>query len=848
MNNSEKSLILCIDDDGDTLRLFERFLAGSGYDVITAESGLKGLEVVDTVKPNLILLDVQMPEMDGYEVCSRLQESGETAYIPVIFVTALGEERDRARAFAVGAADYLIKPIKKDILTEKVRTHIKTDIKWKELQEDAGTWYERVLPASFIQFKEFLFDKLNLNPEERYKFSSISTSEIYSISLDAGIDENLMAKYIAEFLKLPYIPHIDPEDVQLGVLPTTFCRSNHVVAVNDMSAKKAFVVSNPFDWDLSDTLMKFSGLDKMSRLIITEPANIDSLFEHDKSVRVETISADGKKVKTEGLAVEAVAKLSESEIKKRPVVHIANTIINTAVSERASDIHIEPKEIDTVVRFRIDGDLREMFRVKKDTGNKLMSRYKVLGGLDITEKRKPQDGAFVAIIDERTFNLRLSTTSTPGGESLVMRLLEPYTKPTELTELGMMDRQVNTLIDAAGRSAGLILIVGGTGSGKTTTIYSLLSKVDCETRSLMSVEDPVEYRIPLANQQQVNEKAGVTFDSLLKAAVRQDPDILFMGEIRDNYSAKMAIDFASTGHLTITTLHTSNATTAIFRLERLGIDRGIMADTILAVVAQRLLKKLCPHCKEIAPISPEEAEMLSPFTDDIPSRVAHPVGCPECRDTGYYGREGVYENLSLDPEISEMVRAGVSIAEIRTFIHERRDYLVTDHALEKMRDHIFTPKDIYENVLMEEVDFRKSPPEKILPETAPPEEKTEDRPSILIVEDDEDNRKLIARFLENRGYKVTVSEDGIDALLCLGKEDFDLILSDVDMPNLNGFKLLEMVSQKGIEAPVVFLTSRIDPEDEKKGFMLGAMDYIRKPIKKDILLLRIERLIKQTGK
>ncbi|MCG2755193.1 MAG: Flp pilus assembly complex ATPase component TadA [Desulfobacteraceae bacterium] len=843
MNSLAKPLILCIDDDQDMLRLIERFLAGSGYNVITADSGLKGLEIVSQAKPNLILLDIKMPGMDGYEVCSRLSESGETSYIPVIFVTALGEEQDRARAFAVGAADYLVKPIQKDILTGKIRTHIKTGVQWKKLQEDAGTWYKRVLPASFIKFKEFLFDKLNLNPEERYKFSSVSISRIYSISSDAGIDESSMAKYIAEFLKLPYIPRINPEDVQLGVLPTTFCRSNHVVAVSDVSAKKTFVLSNPFDQNLSDTLMKFSGLDKTSRLTITAPANIDSLFEHDKSVQVKTVSAVGEKVKTEGLAVETVAELSESETKKHTIVRIANTIISTAVSERASDVHIEPKEIDTVVRFRIDGDLREMFRLKKDTGVKLISRYKVLGGLDIAEKKKPQDGVFAAIINKKTFNLRLSTTSTPSGESFVMRLLQPHTRPKELTELGMTDKQVNALIHAASRSTGMILIVGGTGSGKTTTIYSLLSKVDCETRSLMSVEDPVEYRIPLANQQQVNEKAGVTFDSLLKAAVRQDPDILFMGEVRDNYSAKMAIDFASTGHLTITTLHTSNATTAIFRLERLGIDRRIMADTTLAVVAQRLLKKLCPHCKEIVSISPEEAEMLSSCTDDIPSRVAHPVGCPECNDTGYYDREGVYEVLSFDPEISEMVRAGASITEIRTLVHERGDYLVADHALEKMRNHIFAPKDIYEKILVEEIDFRKSPRKKTLPEAAPPEEKTESQSSILIVEDDEDTRRLITRFLENRGYKITVSKDGIDAIFCLGKEDFDLILSDVDMPNLDGFKLLEMVSQKGIKAPVIFLTSRADPRDEERGFMLGAMDYIKKPIQKEILLLRVKRVL-----
>jgi len=670
------------------------------------------------------------------------------------------------------------------------------------------------------------------------------------------ISKSKIAQLIAKFLKVPYLFKINTDHIRLGVLPATYCRLNHIVPVSNASGKEGFVLSNPFDWDLMDNLMKLSGINKRFELMITEPGNIDWLFEHGESVEHKTTFPIKEKRKAAGLVL-------KSGIKENPVIHISNILLGRAVKERASDIHIEPKEVDTVVRFRVDGDLKDIVTIKKNTGIKLISRFKVIGGLDIAEKKRPQDGAFAVIIDERTFNFRISTTSTPDGESVVMRMLEPYAKPKDLTELGMTEKQVNTLIDCAKRKAGLILIVGGTGSGKTTTIYSLLSKIDIQIRSLMSVEDPVEYRIPLANQQQVNEKTGVTFDALLKASVRQDPDILYMGEVRDTYSAKMGIDFASTGHLTITTLHTSNATTAIFRLERLGVDRTIMADAVLAVVAQVLLKKLCPHCKKIVAISQKEVKMLSPFTDNIPSMIAHPVGCPKCNNTGYYGREGLYEILSFDPKISEMVRAGISIAEIRSFTHTRGDYLITDHALEKMRNHLFAPKDIYDKLLMEEIDFRKpalkksstkiEPSETVILEAAPvkttvsavaPEKlKKEEPPLILIVDDDDLTQKLISRLLENRGYRVTIAGDGIEALLCLGKEEFGLILSDINMPNLDGFKLLEMVGQKGIKAPVIFMTSRLDPKDEAMGFKLGAMDYIKKPIQKEILLLRVERAL-----
>jgi type II secretory ATPase GspE/PulE/Tfp pilus assembly ATPase PilB-like protein/DNA-binding response OmpR family regulator len=776
-----------------------------------------------------------------------LQKNIETAYIPVIFVTALGEEQDKARAFSVGAVDYLVKPIQKDILVDKVHKHIKTDARWKELQKYAVAWHERILPADFIQFKEFLFDQFNLNPEKKYELSNTSPSKIYSISSDIGINNSKMAQYIAEFLKLPYTSHVNPEDVQLGVLPTPFCRSNHVVVVSAVSAKNSFVLSNPFDWDLIENLKRFTGLDETSNLIVSEPDNIDLLLKYETAT-LEEVSMVEEKQKTLEPIIEKAAEPPETEAKEHPIAYIANSILDKAVSQRTSDIHIEPKETNTVVRFRIDGDLTEIFTLKKNTGTKLISRFKVLGGLDIAEKRKPQDGAFAAVINNKTFNLRVASTSTTNGESVVIRLLEPYGKPKELKELGMMDKQVNTLTDLANRTSGLILIVGPTGSGKTTTIYSLLHKTDCEIRSLMSVEDPVEYRIPLANQQQVNEKAGATFESLLKSAVRQDPDILFMGEVRDRYSAKISMDFASTGRLTVTTLHTSNATTAVFRLERLGIERGTMADTILAVVAQRLLKKLCPHCRKTVPISKEERDILSPFTDAIPIQVAHPVGCPKCNNTGYYGREGIYEILGFDPEISEMVRSGIPISEIRSFAKKRGDYLMSHHAVEKVRNLILTPKDVYENVLVEDLKLEGARPEKAVPRAAPPEIKTAYQASILIVDDDEDTRKLIARLLENRGYTVSISQDGIDALLYLGKKHFDLILSDINMPNLDGFKLLEMMNQKGIKAPVIFLTSRSGAEDEKRGLELGAMDYISKPIQKEILLLRVKRVLERIRK
>ncbi|MEJ2568862.1 MAG: ATPase, T2SS/T4P/T4SS family, partial [candidate division WOR-3 bacterium] len=434
---------------------------------------------------------------------------------------------------------------------------------------------------------------------------------------------------------------------------------------------------------------------------------------------------------------------------------------------------IEPKKDESIVRFRIDGDMIDHVSIKKKTSQMVISRLKLLAGLDIAERRRPQDGSFAREIAGGVYNFRLATTSTPNGESVVIRILKPYAKPKNLTELGMTDKQAITLTNSGNQHYGMILVVGGTGSGKTTTVYSLLSQIDAETRSLMSVEDPVEYRIPSANQQQVNEKAGINFDDLLKSSV------------------------------SISTLHTSNATSAIFRLERLGVTRLQMSESLLCIVAQKLIKKPCQACSKIVHISEEQKRLLEPFTADIPKRVLKVMGCPKCNNTGYYGREGVYEVLKFDEQIIEEIRRGTSISQIRHLFKEKGYYLLADHAIEKIRNLIFTPEDVYKKVLVEESTPKKAekstPDEKSVPEekkepligeTAESKDKGK---TILVVEDDDDSRNLISRFLTNAGYIVTLAEDGAAALLDIGKQDFDLIISDVNMPNLGGFPLMSII-------------------------------------------------------
>ncbi len=864
MNKESQALIVYIDDNQDMLKLAERILSDEGYKIITAISPSEGIDKIKEEKPDVVLLDINMPSMDGYKVCSVLQENEETSFIPVIFLTALESDRDKAKAFSAGGVDYLVKPIKKESLLPIIEKHIKTRKRWEKLAESSRSIKKNVKPLDFERFLKFLSYSLDLPEKDKKKLLSVTPRELYSLSSEIDIGSKKMAEHISGFLGFPYTPTIGIESVHLGSLPGPFCEKNLIVPRIEPSGEETLVISNPFDWDLMDVLDKFWEISPNSRIIITEPENIEKLFKgpqvpkEDSLNRKVTYKREEKTAEglSEKYVMQAFQKEEEENHKDKeeeeggPVIAIANSILTEAIKGRASDIHIEPKKDGSVVRFRVDGDMLDHLTIKKKTSQMVISRLKLLSGLDIAERRRPQDGSFAREIADGVYSFRIATTSTPSGESVVVRILKPYSKSKTLLELGMTEKQANTLVDCGNQHHGMILVVGGTGSGKTTTVYSLLSQIDTKTRSLMSVEDPVEYRIPSANQQQVNEKAGITFEELLKSSVRQDPDILYMGEVRDPYSAKTAVDFASTGHLTISTLHTSNATSAIFRLERLNVTRLQMSESLLCIVAQKLIKKPCQVCSKIVHITDEQRNLLAPFTDDVPERVLKVNGCPNCNNTGYYGREGVYEVLKFDEDIIEEIRKGTPIAEIRSLFKEKGYYLLGDHAIEKVRSLIFTPEDIYGKILVEEVPSGRT--EKITGEAQKKVEKGEvaeskttefgeKKKTILIVEDDDDSRNLVARFLIDAGYMVTLAEDGAAALLDIGKKDFDLIISDVNMPNLDGLALMGIIKQKGIKTPVILLTSLSASEDEIKGLEKGASDYLKKPVKKELLLLRVQK-------
>ena len=353
---------------------------------------------------------------------------------------------------------------------------------------------------------------------------------------------------------------------------------------------------------------------------------------------------------------------------------IVSTILEFAIKSRASDIHIEPEEARTKVRYRIDGILHEKLSLPKSIHDALISRIKILSEMKIDEKRIPQDGRFGFKIHSEEVDLRVSTLPTVNGEKVVMRLLKKTGGIPSLLDLGLRGPQLKDVEEAVTKSYGIILITGPTGSGKTTTLYSILSRLNKPMVNILTLEDPVEYEIPGINQVQINPQAGLTFATGLRSFLRQDPNIILVGEIRDHETTQLAIQAALTGHLVFSTLHTNDSSTAIPRLIDLGAETFLIASVLNAIIAQRICRRVCPNCKTFYEPIPEVVEniksVLGPLLpqkyESNPIKLAKGEGCSECNQTGYIGRIAIFEVLKVTGTINRLILSSTSAKDIET--------------------------------------------------------------------------------------------------------------------------------------------------------------------------------------
>ncbi len=481
---------------------------------------------------------------------------------------------------------------------------------------------------------------LALEKQTGIKYISLSDYN-YTSALEAYIQPDLMSK----FMVLP----IKAEDNTLYV-----------------------AMADPLDFVVKENLRLASGM------------RIEPMLAHEDEIREIIFQKVGKKYATDELISDYLKTLDEEEddvdisqalkvegleaIDAGPVVRLVNTIISEAVESSASDIHIEPTDDEVVVRYRIDGILHKILSIPPKIQNPTVSRIKILSNMDIAERRKPQDGRMSSTISGRDLDFRVSCLPTVHGEKIVMRILDKTNAMVGLAKLGLEDFEEKFIFEMASAPWGVFLVTGPTGSGKSTTLYSVLNHLNSSTVNIVTIEDPVEYTLKGINQVELNRKAGMDFNSALRSFLRQDPDIILVGEIRDYETLEAAIEASLTGHLVFSTLHTNDAPSAVVRMVQMGAPNYLVAASTIGIMAQRLVRKICPTCIEPAPYTDDLRGMMQKhfgYDADFVPKLFKGKGCTICRNTGFKGRTGVFEMMKVSPNIRELILQDASTDEIR---------------------------------------------------------------------------------------------------------------------------------------------------------------------------------------
>jgi type IV pilus assembly protein PilB len=622
------------------------------------------------------------------------------------------------------------------------------------------------------------------------------------------------------------------DKMALALVPERLCRRHTMVPLGLGTESIEMLMANPLDAAALDEVSALSGRrataayglpDKIEELIEagygSDAAIFDLLKRLPDEAPVECLGAEPDETEAAPASVAL------------PVIRLANLLIAQAARLKASDIHIEHEESVTLVRYRIDGDLRNMMKIPKSIGEgPLVSRIKIMANLDVADRRRPQDGRAKLRIGQEEVGLRVSTIPTSFGEKAVLRLLDKRSAEVPLGSLGLRPDLQERLMAIAGSDSGMLLITGPTGSGKTTTLYSLLHRLKSEDVNIVTVEDPIEYRLEGISQVQVNEKAGMTFASALRSVLRQDPDIVLVGEIRDRETADIAFQAALTGHLVLSTLHTNDAVATVTRLLDMGVERFKLAPALAGVAAQRLVRRVCSGCRVELPADPALGDRLR--SAGLPERHFKGRGCESCGFTGLKGRIALTELLDLR---APGARASLGGAAGGVGLREEalsRGWLTTlaDDALWHVS---------HGDVPLEEgacfFEARIAAPVK---PTAPARALRR----VLVVDDVADNRAVVCAALGPDGYELVEADGGASALEEIARSKPDLVLLDLMMPEVDGFAVVKKVrGELGLAGlPIMIITAMSEAESQALALEVGADDYVTKPFSPKVLRARVK--------
>ena len=677
-----------------------------------------------------------------------------------------------------------------------------------------------------------------------------------------NIDDEALLGALAIIYKSPYldISQIKVDDALLEKCPEKLCLNYAFIPVSQNETDIVIATATPLHIDMLDIL----GF-KLGKRIVTRFARPDFIQHKIRELYQDSDSAfsaaveglDDEQALTQDMdTTQDTANLDELKrgAEDSPIIKLVNGVIVQAMKIGSSDIHIEAGERQSVVRLRVDGRLRPMLHFPVKAHPLVVSRIKIMSKLDIANSRTPQDGRARVKLRSKSYDMRISTLPAMHGEKVVMRILDKGGLALNLDVLCFEELAYKRIRQCIGQSTGAVLVTGPTGSGKTTTLYSFLNHINDDEMNLITIEDPIEFQIDGINQVQVNPKAGMTFSTVLRSILRQDPDVVMIGEIRDEETAEIALHAAQTGHLVFSTLHTNDAPSTITRLIDMGIDPTMLASSLNLIVAQRLVRRLCPKCRREGTVEAELAERLG-----IPENVVmyEKTGCKHCMNIGYKGRMGIHEVLYMNDRLRKLVSRGAADHELMQAAREENMLTLFEDGLSKALagqtslDEIMRVCTVPEGFLLHEHmdenlqimsygEVQRRRDKAQAQNTISTEQQT-----VLVVDDSSSVRNLVEFVLDADGFKVIQAEDGQQAWNLLQRMKPDLVLTDCEMPNMSGMELLKHIREhdRFNDVPVIMLTGRRNEEDEVLGLRAGADDYIGKPVEPLKLQARVRKTL-----
>jgi type IV pilus assembly protein PilB len=524
-----------------------------------------------------------------------------------------------------------------------------------------------------------------------------------------NLAETALFQALAAQFSIPFLEKIDeaaPSDIAHEI-PAEILKEAHFYPLSAANGVITVIIDDPLDFDTLWTVQAFTALVPEIRLTTpTELARAKTALFAGDSILKQSMGELSKKYAEQSqfddtaLSIEEIKKRTESE----PVVKMASLIFNDAIKLKASDIHVEPFELGANIRYRIDGLLTQHMEISRSMFVPLTSRIKIMANLDIAEKRIPQDGRIRYGMGEEQFDFRVSTLPTHWGEKTVVRILKHDMGLLSLQRIGFTEKELETIGEIIEKPQGMIFVTGPTGSGKSSTLFACLNAIRKKAINITTIEDPIEYKIEGVNQVQINEKAGVTFASTLRSILRQDPDVILVGEIRDRETAEIAIQASQTGHLVFSTLHTNDAISAITRLKDLGIPGFLISSSLLAILAQRLVRLVCDACKEKAPLSADIRERWRMVFSGEQIPVSYRGrGCDQCHRSGYKGRVGIFELAVISDAVRDLIADNAPESKVRQYLRSAGMKTLLQNGIEKIERGLTTPDELLRVVMVEDI-------------------------------------------------------------------------------------------------------------------------------------------------